>query len=109
MDRVKSLFSGRNYEAQEDEGNINANSNSGTNNSSSAATPNSADAERGFIAEALDASTLSWSTRIQGFMACFVIGVFIAGQSREHSHYFTQHMTRQLRFLFQCWPLSCSA
>ncbi len=32
----------------------------------------------GFVAEALDASTLSWGTRIKGFIACFVLGVFIS-------------------------------
>lgn len=37
-------------------------------------TPN----ERGVIQEALDTSSLSWSTRVQGFAACFVIGLFIS-------------------------------
>ena len=36
------------------------------------------DSNSGFVAEALDASTLSWGTRIKGFLACFVIGVFIS-------------------------------
>jgi len=36
------------------------------------------DEERGFVAEALDASTLSWSTRIKGFAACFIIGLVIS-------------------------------
>jgi len=31
--------------------------------------------ERGFVAQALDASSLSWSTRIKGFCLCFGIGV----------------------------------
>jgi len=34
--------------------------------------------DRGFVAEALDASTLSYSTRIKGFAACFVLGVAIS-------------------------------
>ena len=34
--------------------------------------------DRGFVAEALDASTLSYSTRIKGFAACFVLGVSIS-------------------------------
>ena len=34
--------------------------------------------DRGFISEALDASTLSYSTRIKGFIACFVLGVGIS-------------------------------
>ena len=69
MDRVRSLFASRDYEAQENDGGA-------TTRSSEASTPSSA--ERGAIAEALDATTLSWSTRIQGFLACFAIGVFIA-------------------------------
>jgi len=38
----------------------------------------SADEERGFVDQALDASSLSWSTRIKGFLACFIIGVVIS-------------------------------
>merc|ERR1712156_110024 len=34
--------------------------------------------DRGFISEALDASTLSYSTRIKGFIACFILGVGIS-------------------------------
>ena len=34
--------------------------------------------DRGFMAEALDASTLSYSTRIKGFAACFILGVFVS-------------------------------
>merc|ERR1712083_909216 len=34
--------------------------------------------DRGFISETLDASTLSYSTRIKGFIACFVLGVCIS-------------------------------
>ena len=41
---------------------------------SAAATPSAEQAERGMIAEALDMTTLSWSTRVQGFAACFVLG-----------------------------------
>ena len=33
------------------------------------------DEEQGFVAQALDASTLSWGTRIKGFAICFGIGV----------------------------------
>ena len=36
------------------------------------------DEERGFLNEMLDTSTLSWSTRIQGFAFCFILGVVIA-------------------------------
>jgi len=31
--------------------------------------------ETGFVAQALDASTLSWNTRIKGFCICFGVGV----------------------------------
>ena len=34
--------------------------------------------DRGFVAEALDASSLSYSTRIKGFVACFLLGVGIS-------------------------------
>jgi hypothetical protein len=34
--------------------------------------------ERGIIGEALDASTLSWGTRVKGFIACFVLGCVIS-------------------------------
>lgn len=37
-----------------------------------------AEEERGIIGEALDASTLSWSTRVKGFIACFVLGCVIS-------------------------------
>jgi hypothetical protein len=36
------------------------------------------DEERGFVDSALDASTLSWSTRIKGFGICFGLGLFIS-------------------------------
>ena len=36
------------------------------------------DEERGFVDQALDASTLSWSTRIKGFAACFILGCIIS-------------------------------
>jgi len=36
------------------------------------------DEERGFVAEALDASSLSMSTRIKGFAACFVLGILLS-------------------------------
>ena len=38
----------------------------------------SVDEERGFVDSALDASTLSWSTRIKGFGICFGLGLFIS-------------------------------
>jgi len=38
----------------------------------------SVDEERGFVDQALDASTLSWSTRIKGFAICFGLGLFIS-------------------------------
>jgi len=38
---------------------------------------NQVDEERGFVGQALDASTLSWGTRVQGFCACFIIGAVI--------------------------------
>ena len=38
----------------------------------------SVDEERGFVDQALDASTLSWSTRIKGFAVCFGLGVLIS-------------------------------
>lgn len=31
--------------------------------------------ERGFVAQALDASSLSWNTRIKGFCICFGLGI----------------------------------
>jgi hypothetical protein len=40
--------------------------------------PSNVEEERGFVADALDASSLSWSTRIKGFLACFVVGVCIS-------------------------------
>jgi len=36
------------------------------------------DEERGFVATALDTSTLSWGTRVKGFVASFLIGVILA-------------------------------
>lgn len=36
------------------------------------------DEERGFVDQALDASTLSWSTRLKGFAACFVLGIILS-------------------------------
>jgi len=33
------------------------------------------DEEQGFVAQALDASSLSWSTRIKGFCLCFGLGI----------------------------------
>lgn len=53
MDKLKRVLTGN-----DDEGNV--------------------DEERGIIDQALDASTLSWSTRIKGFAACFVLGVVIS-------------------------------
>jgi len=38
----------------------------------------SVDEERGFVDQALDASTLSWSTRIKGFAICFGVGVLVS-------------------------------
>ncbi|XP_040575358.1 vesicle transport protein SFT2A [Lepeophtheirus salmonis] len=39
---------------------------------------NGDEAERGFVAQALDSSTLSWKTRLKGFVVCFAIGCFIS-------------------------------
>eukprot|EP00088_Acartia_fossae_P054082 TRINITY_DN6186_c0_g2_i1.p1 TRINITY_DN6186_c0_g2~~TRINITY_DN6186_c0_g2_i1.p1 ORF type:complete len:163 (-),score=7.85 TRINITY_DN6186_c0_g2_i1:433-921(-) len=39
---------------------------------------NEGDEEKGFVAQAIDASSLSWGTRVQGFCACFVIGAVVA-------------------------------
>jgi len=36
------------------------------------------DEERGFVADALDASSLSMSTRIKGFAACFIMGILFS-------------------------------
>lgn len=36
------------------------------------------DEERGFVTQALDASTLSYSTRIKGFCICFGIGLILS-------------------------------
>ena len=38
----------------------------------------SVDEERGFVDQALDASSLSWSTRIKAFAACFALGFLIS-------------------------------
>ena len=38
----------------------------------------SVDEERGFVDQALDASTLSWSTRIKGFAICFGLGLLVS-------------------------------
>ncbi len=74
MDRVRNLFAGAsNYEAQEDDA---GGATAGSATATEASTPSGA--ERGAIAEALDATTLSWSTRVKGFLICFGIGVFIA-------------------------------
>jgi|688.fasta_scaffold1471303_1 hypothetical protein len=45
-------------------------------NDEASATTN--DEERGIMAEAMDASSLSWSTRVKGFIACFVLGCLIS-------------------------------
>lgn len=37
-----------------------------------------AEEERGFVSQALDASSLSWNTRVKGFCICFGIGVICA-------------------------------
>ena len=71
MDKLRGMLS-RNYSTQENEADGSSPSTAAT---SSAATPNADTAERGMIAEALDASSLSWTTRMQGFAACFVLGV----------------------------------
>eukprot|EP00096_Caligus_rogercresseyi_P003828 TRINITY_DN1754_c0_g5_i1.p1 TRINITY_DN1754_c0_g5~~TRINITY_DN1754_c0_g5_i1.p1 ORF type:complete len:183 (-),score=55.23 TRINITY_DN1754_c0_g5_i1:387-935(-) len=34
--------------------------------------------ERGFVAQALDSSTLSWKTRLKGFLVCFAIGCLLS-------------------------------
>nr|ACO14955.1 Vesicle transport protein SFT2A [Caligus clemensi] len=39
---------------------------------------NSEDTERGFVAQAFDSSTLSWKTRLKGFIACFALGCFLS-------------------------------
>ena len=57
MDKLKRALRGN------DEGSINGNGN---------------EEERGIIAEALDASSLSWSTRVKGFIACFVLGCIVS-------------------------------
>ncbi len=62
MDKLKSFFSGTGGAVEDGSGDNGA----------------AADDERGIIAEALDASTLSWKTRVQGFAICFVLGVFIS-------------------------------
>lgn len=41
-------------------------------------TANITEDDRGFISEALDASSLSYGTRIKGFIGCFVVGVIIS-------------------------------
>ncbi len=61
---------GGGYQSQEDE------AAPASEPSSAAQTPSTA--ERGMLAEALDASTLSYSTRIKGFAACFVLGAVIS-------------------------------
>jgi len=52
MDKLKAALSGRETLHNEDE-------------------------ESGFVSQALDASSLSMSTRIKGFGCCFAIGVFV--------------------------------
>lgn len=36
------------------------------------------DEESGIMSQLNDASTLSWSTRIKGFIACFIIGILLS-------------------------------
>ncbi|XP_046560435.1 vesicle transport protein SFT2B-like isoform X2 [Haliotis rubra] len=36
------------------------------------------DEEKGIVTQISDASTLSWSTRIKGFIVCFVLGVVLS-------------------------------
>uniref|UniRef100_T1JP55 Vesicle transport protein n=1 Tax=Strigamia maritima TaxID=126957 RepID=T1JP55_STRMM len=36
------------------------------------------DEEKGIVTQIVDASSLSWETRIKGFVICFVIGVFLS-------------------------------
>lgn len=36
------------------------------------------DEERGIVTEVMDATTLSWSTRIKGFIVCFVLGIVLS-------------------------------
>lgn len=36
------------------------------------------DEERGFVAQVVESSTLSWGTRVKGFIACFVIGICLS-------------------------------
>ncbi len=69
MDRLRNMFASRNYESQDNDGVGGGGSASNTE----ASTPSSGAAgaaERGAIAEALDATTLSWSTRIQVERRC---------------------------------------
>jgi len=40
-------------------------------------TLNNEDEELGFVSQALDASSLSWKTRMKGFGVCFGVGVFV--------------------------------
>ncbi|KAK7871174.1 hypothetical protein R5R35_002415 [Gryllus longicercus] len=37
-----------------------------------------AEEESGIMPQLMDATTLSWSTRIKGFIACFLIGIFFS-------------------------------
>ena len=69
MDKIKGIFTtSTDYESQTDE-------NSSSQPTNAANTPQ--DTERGFIGEALDASTLSYGTRVKGFTACFVLGLLL--------------------------------
>lgn len=36
------------------------------------------DEERGFVAQVVESSTLSWGTRVKGFVICFVIGIALS-------------------------------
>lgn len=75
MDKLRSML-GRPSEGSEP---LPTSASSGSVSSTGASTPGSVEAEeRGILAEALDTSSLSWSTRVQGFAACFVLGAFIS-------------------------------
>lgn len=66
FDRLKRSWSASDAEA--------AAANNAANESSQVVT----DDERGLIEELWDSSTLSWSTRIQGFAFCFLIGTIFS-------------------------------
>ena len=71
MEKIKGIFSSSNYETQTDDGGQT------TTSSSSSATPNADAAERGFMADALDASSLSYGTRVKGFAVTFILGILL--------------------------------